>query len=419
LGPIALFDKSFIQSLTVDESVWFDVFFITNVCPIFYIETLADLRKTGLKGRNAADEVRIIANKFPQLSSAPSSHHLDMCLTNLLGYEVVVTGQIPLANARLVDVGGEIGVVSEESPVAAAFSRWQEGKFLEVELSFAKAWRDALSNLNLINAKAILGALGIDPIACKTLEEARILGDNFVLTSLLPDESVIYIENLLGIPANSYPSILKRYIEAGRPALRDFAPYAAFILEVEIFFLAAFASSLISTKTPSNRVDSAYLFYLPFCMGFVSSDKFHRRSAPYFLRSNQDFLWGPDLKEALRWLNVHYSAYPEEEKAKGVVAFAQSLPNGAPEILTQLWDRHLPGWRNWSSGGSTPKSRSIDDVVDKFKQMDMSQSIHPDAQTFRTADISSATIKRRVSRRRGSWRLVPQDLSKEQESSSI
>ena len=27
-GPITLFDKCFIQSLTVDESVWFDQFFI-------------------------------------------------------------------------------------------------------------------------------------------------------------------------------------------------------------------------------------------------------------------------------------------------------------------------------------------------------------------------------------------------------
>ncbi len=27
MGPIALFDKSFLQSLTVDELVWFDHFF--------------------------------------------------------------------------------------------------------------------------------------------------------------------------------------------------------------------------------------------------------------------------------------------------------------------------------------------------------------------------------------------------------
>jgi hypothetical protein len=39
VGVIALFDKSFIQSLTVDESVWFDRFFVPVVCPLFYVET--------------------------------------------------------------------------------------------------------------------------------------------------------------------------------------------------------------------------------------------------------------------------------------------------------------------------------------------------------------------------------------------
>ena len=50
MGPIALFDKSFLQSLSLDESVWFDHFFFVNVCPIFYGETLADLDKTVREG---------------------------------------------------------------------------------------------------------------------------------------------------------------------------------------------------------------------------------------------------------------------------------------------------------------------------------------------------------------------------------
>lgn len=30
MGPIALFDESFLQKLTVDEAVWFDHFFMRN-----------------------------------------------------------------------------------------------------------------------------------------------------------------------------------------------------------------------------------------------------------------------------------------------------------------------------------------------------------------------------------------------------
>lgn len=46
MGPTVLFDKSFLQSLSIDESVLFDHFFIPIVCPMFYVETLADLKKT-------------------------------------------------------------------------------------------------------------------------------------------------------------------------------------------------------------------------------------------------------------------------------------------------------------------------------------------------------------------------------------
>jgi hypothetical protein len=51
MGPIALFDKSFLQSLALDESTWFDNFFYPTICPLFYVETLADLSK-------ARDELR-------------------------------------------------------------------------------------------------------------------------------------------------------------------------------------------------------------------------------------------------------------------------------------------------------------------------------------------------------------------------
>lgn len=76
MGPIALFDKSFLQSLSLDESVWFDHFFYPTICPLFYVETLADLTKSvGPSGRTAEDVVRIIADKTPVLSGGPCMHH--------------------------------------------------------------------------------------------------------------------------------------------------------------------------------------------------------------------------------------------------------------------------------------------------------------------------------------------------------
>ena len=53
MGPITIFDKSALQALSMDEAVWFDAFFLANVVPVFYVETLADLEKEIGDGQDA------------------------------------------------------------------------------------------------------------------------------------------------------------------------------------------------------------------------------------------------------------------------------------------------------------------------------------------------------------------------------
>jgi len=36
MGPCVLFDKSFLQSLSLDEAVLFDNFFLCNIAPLFF-----------------------------------------------------------------------------------------------------------------------------------------------------------------------------------------------------------------------------------------------------------------------------------------------------------------------------------------------------------------------------------------------
>ncbi|MBA2350475.1 MAG: hypothetical protein H0V78_01420 [Burkholderiales bacterium] len=147
MGPITLFDKSFLQSLSVDESLWFDHFSIPNICPLFYVETLADLEKSVREGRTQEQEVGIIAEKTPVMHGAPCADHVQMCIGDLLGHRVPMTGQIPVAGGRLVKSGGKSGIVFNESPEAEAFSRWQRGQFLDIERKFARVWREALTQL--------------------------------------------------------------------------------------------------------------------------------------------------------------------------------------------------------------------------------------------------------------------------------
>ncbi len=51
VGPVIIFDKSTIQGLSTDEACWLDNFYISNITPLFFVETLADLEKDVAKGR--------------------------------------------------------------------------------------------------------------------------------------------------------------------------------------------------------------------------------------------------------------------------------------------------------------------------------------------------------------------------------
>jgi hypothetical protein len=79
MGPTALFDKSFLQSLTVDESVLFDHYFISVIGPMFYLEMLADLQTAVRQGRTPEQEVGIIRRPFPDGFLSLCHHHLQRC----------------------------------------------------------------------------------------------------------------------------------------------------------------------------------------------------------------------------------------------------------------------------------------------------------------------------------------------------
>lgn len=100
---------------------------------------------------------------------------------------------------------------------------------------------------------------------------------------------------------------------------------------------------LISGDRPSNAADIAYLYYLPFCMVFTSTDKLHAKTVPLFLRSDQVFLPGMELKADLQRLDEYFSAQPTEVLDRGVMHFEP--PFDGDYLTTKLWKQFPPGWR--------------------------------------------------------------------------
>lgn len=412
MGVITLFDKSFLQSLTINEAVWFDHFFMPNVCPLFYVETLADLEKGSIReGRTPEQEVGIIASKFPDLHGMPCAHHHDLCIQDLLGHRVPMTGQIPVAGGEFVKVGEKTGAVLPETPESAAFSRWLNGQFMEVERNYAKAWRESLSVLNLEEVARSFQKLGITGKSCKSLEEAKGIADAFLHDRGNPFEIIKLAIVFLNIPPQYHSHILQRWSIYNYPPLTQYAPYAAHVLAVEVFFQVALAAGQISTQRPSNRTDIGYLFYLPFCLSFVSSDRLHMKCAPLFLRKDQQFLPGLELKKALKEVNEYFSALPDAAKEQGIMSFAGHSPpvDGAP-LLQSLWDRHFPGWRDREKRDLIRTPVKNEALTTELKKYDQAPRLSRDEIDFDPHEIDALTIKRRVRRRKGDWWQIPKGL---------
>jgi len=197
--PTALFDKSFLQSINTDESVWFDHYFMPVVCPLFYVETLADLKKENSR-RPPEVEVMLIAERFPELNGTPCVHHTHLYLNNLLGQPIPMDGRILKPEGKLVKSNGKIATVFHESSEAKAFGRWAKREFLELEHDVASHWRAQLASLDLGLIQKCLKSLGINRKNCKTLQDVKNLADSIVNLSDKPFDRMKFALEILQIP---------------------------------------------------------------------------------------------------------------------------------------------------------------------------------------------------------------------------
>lgn len=411
MRPILIFDKSFLQSLSIDESVWLDAFFYSNIIPIFFIETLGDLDKDMKKGRSPEQVVGNLAEKTPDMHSFPNMHHSSVLEGELLHHKVVDmdTGRPIVAGGKYTESDGQKGLIFQQSPEEKALARWQEGKFEELEREYAKAWRKALSRISPNDQKLMFGSwYGTNkPRDMKTILTHV---DDFI-DGEDQYRAIIHGLSLLNIDRNLHDRIIDDWVRLGKPPLSSFMMYFRHIYRIEQFFYLARAADLISERR-SNKIDIAYLYYLPFCMIFVSNDKLHRNIVPLFLRPNQSFVWGPELKTDLKRLDEYFSSLPEEIRNRGIHHFASYPPKDNSFLVTRLWDKHMsPNWRK-----SDPSRLSkTADISEKEIIAKMNRAIENAKNTDQLKDIDSDSAdfivtQHFVSKKKGKWKRFPPEI---------
>jgi hypothetical protein len=408
MGPITIFDKSALEMLSVDEACWLETHYLSNVTPLFFVETLADLEKNTARRRQSPEQIiRHLAEKTPP-SAGPNVHHETLCQAELLGNYVVEMARHPIVGGgQRVQTEGKAGVFFAQAPEIMALNRWQAGAFLEVEREFAKKWRRLLSGLNLDAVYDEYRCTMSTFEAVKEEASRRVDRDGWRYTNLK-----LVLRNL-NIPLLASKAIVARWKSMGGPRLREFAPYTAHVLTVDLFFNIAIGADLISRNRPSNKIDMAYLYYLPFCMVFVSNDNLHARTVPCFLTSEQVFIRGEDFKADLGKLNQHYSQLPEEVRERGVMSFADRPPHEG-FLVTELWDKLMrEDWRVKAKDiqiDGESEAKLVDHMTSLAKAARREEGSAPPLSS--PAD-DFMLIEHSIPVRMGSWRLVSPEAEKE------
>jgi len=348
----------------------------------------------------------MIADKAPELRSAPNLSHQQMAIQNLLGGPVAMDGRMKVSE-KCFQARGNLAVINAPSPEDEALHRWRLREFVDVERRFAKRWRDSIQSIDLQAVAAGVKALGKGAI-CNTLDKAKEVADEVIARSAVPD-LIKLVCLVLSADPKVEPVATERWRASGGQPFVAFAPYAAHILTVEVFFQLALGGGLVSPE-PNSRTDIIYFYYVPFCNVFVSSDRLHRRCSPFFLRSDQCFVWGQELKADLKKLVGRYLALPEDVKEKGVISFARTPPPDDMDCLVgNLWDRFGgKSWRDPRREISKEMQQALMDIMKKYA--DAPESEFP-------ADLSKVgmiQVNRRVNARKGSFYQVPKGSKNQQ-----
>jgi hypothetical protein len=220
---------------------------------------------------------------------------------------------------------------------------------------------------------------------------------------------------LLDIPPQLQPAVYFRWCQCVLKPLPEHAPYCAHVLTIEVFSVIALGCGFISPDRPSNRIDIAYLYYLPFCTLFVSSDKLHRRTAPLFLRQDQEFIEGASLKAALHEIDEHYTQLPADILEQGVFKFASTPPQNAGRLVRDLWGKHLAPHALYPQPERSLDPEEEKRVMEQLATLRRATKSGEDAASFDPEEADTLSYERAIRIQKGKWYQVPKDTKADEE----
>jgi hypothetical protein len=312
--------------------------FLRVLPPVLVSEVLADLSKQDASASSPEELVKRLARKF--IGSGPPLHvgHSSLLRNDLMGDPVAMTGQSYPAGARVVPPHGRYGagLYIDMTSTNEDVYRWGRGQFLPEEREIAASWRVAQVPFPAEELNASLEDREVAIPRIRNIEEM----DTWVRASLSNrDLGSLWVDWLAAkaeLSDAAKAAVFDRWLRRPVP-LQTFTPYGHHCMKVDLSFIVASRFKLIPIRK-TDLLDVQYLYYLPFCHGFVSDDKLHQRLAPLCLRPNQQFVLGQDLKADIHARITEPSSGKTEP---GALAFGTRPAVREDSIVSRLWESHI------------------------------------------------------------------------------
>lgn len=336
--------------------------------PTLIGEIIADLKLEPSKRKVPSDVVRALSRKMRKVHGLQPANYRKLALANIYAHEISMIGQVTVdESAPNVHVTKDRrGVLYDSTPEQMLWAHWADGEFGTEDELTATTWRNGIEQIDLETLAAIW-----KPFTSQYFSMAKNLGDlicaiDLFLRDPAPAVQREIVNMTLELLKASREDRVVVHVLMNCDAIRsllEFAPYAASIIRLFLAFVCGLARGFIGPR-PTNYIDLQYLYYSPFCMVFVSNDKFHREMWPA-TAGKHSFLWGQDVKDDLR---RRIAIREQGNNSAGQASKTPGSPSpvvGPPSVITEMWHIYM---------GATDKSpqperaKTFDDLDPEIQQ---------------------------------------------------
>lgn len=368
IGPLLIFDKSFIEMLNPAEVSELSMHFKFVGTPTLIGEIIADLRLEPSERQVPSDVVRALSRKMQKAHGLQPANYRKLALANLSAHEISMIGQVPVDEAapNVHATHDRRGLLYDSRPEQLLWARWADGEFRADDELTATTWRNGIEQIDLDAVARIWKPFTSQYFGSPRNQDQLIaaidifLGD---LNSEIQREVLKMTLDLLNASAQDR-QVANALMNIGEMrSVVEFAPYAGSIIRLFLAFVCGLARGFIGPR-PTNYIDLQYLYYSPFCMVFISNDRFHRDMWPA-TAGVHSFLWGQDVKDDLR--RRVGAGVKGKESATGVTKTPDNSGSSAPpqSVIAEMWGRYMRETRNFDQAG---QAKTIDDLEPEIQQ---------------------------------------------------